>query len=156
MPSRYLYINEREISHLNSSNSRIEIDLSDQRAKVYRGNILVIETQISSGKAGYTTPTGSYSVKEKLVEKQSGRYGTWYDSSGVQLKGDDKLNPPPGASRFVGSDMPYWLRITGGIGMHVGYVPNGAASHGCVRVPSNVQPLIFSKVRVGTPVKIKE
>lgn len=154
-PSRYLYINEREISSLNSSNSRIEIDLSDQRARVYRGNTLVIETQISSGKSGYTTPTGNYAIQEKLVDKRSGRYGTWYNSSGVELRGDDHFDPPPGASKFVGADMPYWLRFTGGIGMHVGFVPDGPASHGCVRVPSNVQPLIFSKVKVGTPVKVK-
>ena len=154
-PGRYLYLNEREIGSLNSSNSRIEIDLSDQRARVYRGSVLVIETQISTGRAGFRTPTGRYSVKEKLVEKTSGRYGTWYNSSGVQLRGDDRYSPPPGASRFVGAPMPYWLRITGGIGMHIGYVPDGPASHGCIRVPSNIQPLIYSKVRVGTPVRIK-
>ncbi|MEO0414481.1 MAG: L,D-transpeptidase family protein, partial [Verrucomicrobiota bacterium] len=58
-------------------------------------------------------------------------------------------------SKFVGADMPYWCRITGGIGMHIGYVPNHPASHGCIRIPPTVQPLIFSKVRVGTPVTIR-
>ena len=51
--------------------------------------------------------------------------------------------------------MPYWLRITSyGVGMHEGYVPSHPASHGCIRVPRNVQHLIYSKVGVGTPVKI--
>ncbi len=154
-PNRYLYINEREISRLNSANSRLEIDLGDQRARVYRGSILVIETQISSGKPGYSTPTGRFIIQEKLVEKKSGRYGTWYDGSGAELRGDDSFDPPPGAAQFVGADMPYWLRLTDGIGMHVGFVPDGPASHGCIRVPSNVQPLIFSKVGIGTPVLVR-
>ncbi|MDF1811075.1 MAG: L,D-transpeptidase family protein [Verrucomicrobiales bacterium] len=139
---------------MNSSNSKIEIDLSDQRARVYNGGTLVIETQVSTGKSGFSTPTGRYSIREKLTEKKSGRYGTWFNAGGVQLQGEDHFNPPPGASRFVGAEMPYWLRITGGIGMHIGFVPDGPASHGCIRVPSNVQPLIYSRVKVGTPVTI--
>jgi lipoprotein-anchoring transpeptidase ErfK/SrfK len=51
--------------------------------------------------------------------------------------------------------MPYWMRVTWfGIGMHIGYVPDHAASHGCIRVPAHIQPTIYEKVRVGTPVKI--
>jgi len=154
-PNRYLYINEREISRLNPANSRLEIDLGDQRARVYRGSVLVIETQISTGKPGFSTPTGRFIVQEKLVEKKSGRYGTWYDGSGNELRGDDSFDPPPGGVQFVGADMPYWLRLTDGIGMHIGFVPDGPASHGCIRVPSNVQPLIYSKVGIGTPVSVR-
>ena len=50
--------------------------------------------------------------------------------------------------------MPYWMRVTGGIGMHIGEVPGYPASHGCIRVPETIQPIIFSKVQVGTPVTI--
>jgi lipoprotein-anchoring transpeptidase ErfK/SrfK len=50
--------------------------------------------------------------------------------------------------------MPYWMRINGGIGLHVGFVPDQPASHGCIRVPASIQPLIFSKVGVGTPVTV--
>lgn len=154
-PDTYLYINEDKLKSLSPSNSRIEIDLGDQRARVYQGNTLVIETQISTGRAGYTTPTGNYTIKEKTIDKQSGRYGTWFDARGNQLEGDDFKNPPAGAVNFVGADMPYWLRITGGIGMHIGYVPNEPASHGCIRVPGKIQPLIYQNVRVGTRVRIK-
>lgn len=154
-PDTYLYINEDKLSSLTPSNSRIEIDLSDQRARVYLGNTLVIETQVSTGREGYTTPTGTYTIKEKTVDKQSGRYGTWFDAYGNKLEGDDFKDPPTGAVNFVGADMPYWLRITGGIGMHIGYVPNEPASHGCIRVPNRIQPLIYEKVKVGTKVRIK-
>lgn len=153
-PGRYLYINEKEVNNLNSSNSYIIIDLSEQRAKVYYGSTLVIETQISSGGPGHATSPGNFFIGEKLIDKKSGRYGTWYDAAGNKLKGDDAHAPPAGGVKFVGVDMPYWLRINGGIGMHIGYVPNNPVSHGCIRVPSTVQPLIYSKVKVGTSVTI--
>lgn len=164
-PSKYksqghhIEVNNRLLDSLNSSNAKIEINLSEQRARVYKtsGGMkqLVIETQISSGKAGHSTPTGTFRIKEKLEHKRSTLYGRWLNSSGgvVQSSGDSRKRPSGGSS-FVGAEMPYWMRINGGIGMHIGYVPNGPASHGCIRVPSVIQPLIFSKVGVGTPVTV--
>lgn len=164
-PSQYkskehhIEVNNRLLDSLNASNAKIEIDLSDQRARIYKSSggqkQLVIETQISSGKSGHTTPTGSFRIKEKLEHKRSTLYGRWLNSSGgVVTSSGDSRKRPSGGSTFVGAEMPYWMRINGGIGMHIGYVPNGPASHGCIRVPSTVQPLIFSKVGVGTPVTI--
>lgn len=155
----YVKVNNRLLDQLNPSNAKIEISLGEQRARVYKtsGGMkeLVIETQISSGRSGYTTPTGSFRIKEKLEHKRSTLYGRWIGSSGqtVQSQGDSRKRPSGGAT-FVGAEMPYWMRISGGIGMHIGYVPDGPASHGCIRVPSAVQPLIYSKVGVGTPVTI--
>jgi lipoprotein-anchoring transpeptidase ErfK/SrfK len=161
-PSKYksrdhhIQLNNRLLDSLNASNAKVEIDLGDQRARIYKTSggqkQLVIETQISSGNS---TPTGSFRIQEKLQHKRSTLYGRWLNSSGslVQSSGDSRKRPPGGAT-FVGTEMPYWMRVTGGIGMHIGYVPDGAASHGCIRVPSVIQPLIYSKVGVGTPVTI--
>jgi len=151
-------VDQRLLGAVNSSNSRIEIDLSEQRARVYRrgSDSPVIETQISSGKPGYSTPTGTYHIREKLVHKRSTLYGRWVDSSGATVRSDgDSRYRPAGGSRFIGAEMPYWMRVTGGIGMHIGYVADYPASHGCIRVPEAVQPLIYSKVGVGTPVTIR-
>ena len=43
---------------------------------------------------------------------------------------------PPGAIYYA-APMPNFMRITGGIGMHEGYLPGFAASHGCIRLPSH-------------------
>lgn len=164
-PSKYkskghdVKVNHRLLDSLTPSNAKIEIDLSEQKARVYKTDggapLLVIETCVSTGKSGHSTPTGTYRIQEKLPTKNSSLYGRWVDSSGqtVQSSGDSRSRPP-GASTFVGAEMPYWMRVTGGIGMHIGYVPDYPASHGCIRVPSAVQPLIYSKVGVGTTVSI--
>lgn len=155
-----IFVNQRLIDSLTPSNAKIEVDLSDQRARVYLNSggseQLVIDTAISSGKSGHATPTGTFRIQEKLVHKRSTLYGTWMSSSGATVSSSsDSRRRPYGASRFVGAEMPYWMRINGGIGMHIGYVPNYPASHGCIRVPSAIQPLIYSKVGVGTSVTIK-
>ena len=154
-----IFVNHALLPALDPSNATIEVDLSDQRARVYREHaghkLLVIETQISSGKSGHATPTGSFKIGEKLEQKQSTLYGTWVDGGGNPVGGSTEVGRrPSGASRFVGADMPYWMRINGGIGLHVGIVPDQPASHGCIRVPASIQPLIFSKVEVGTPVTV--
>ena len=154
-----IFVNHALLPALDPSNAKIEVDLSDQRARVYREQgghkVLVIETQISSGKSGHATPTGSFKIGEKVEQKQSTLYGTWVDGGGNAVGGSSEVGRrPSGASRFVGADMPYWMRINGGIGLHVGIVPDQPASHGCIRVPASVQPLIYSKVDVGTPVTV--
>ena len=159
----YIRVDEKALDSLTPSNSRIEIDLGEQRARVYRtgmkkGERPVIETQISTGREGHSTPSGSFRILEKTRDKKSNLYGKWVDSdTGATLISDGDIRKPPkqGNADFQGAPMPYWLRITsGGVGMHIGYVPNHRASHGCIRVPKQVQPLIYSKVRVGTPVTI--
>ncbi len=154
-----IYVDQAQLADLTPSNSRIEIDLGDQRVRVFRTSgglkTLVIDSEISTGKAGYETPTGSYTITEMQVEKQSTLYGIWYDASGAVVPSSGDSSPrPSGATTFVGADMPYWMRITGGVGMHIGEVPGYPASHGCIRVPASVQPLIYSKARLGAPVTI--
>jgi lipoprotein-anchoring transpeptidase ErfK/SrfK len=164
-PSKYkskghnVKVNHHLLGSLTPTNAKIEIDLSEQKARVYKvaegQRQVVIETRVSTGKSGHSTPTGTYRISEKLVEKRSSLYGTWLDSSGQTVPSSGEVgNRPAGATTFVGAEMPYWMRINGGIGMHIGYVPNGPASHGCIRVPSSVQPLIYSKVGVGTTVSV--
>jgi len=159
-PGHHVHVDQALLPTLGPSNSRIEISISEQRLRVYRtgggSQDLVIETQVSTGKPGHATPRGSYRISEKQVYKRSTLYGSWHAASGAQVGGSNRVSQRPrGAVRFVGAEMPYWLRINGGIGIHVGFVPDGPASHGCIRVPESVQPLIFSKVGIGTPVVVR-
>lgn len=162
--SQNAVVNDEVLARTNSSNSRIVIDLGEQKARLYRmaggQRELAVETAISTGREGHHTPAGEFSVIEKLREKNSSLYGSWVDgATGALLQGDgdSRRRPSGGVSpEFQGAPMPYWLRITrDGVGMHVGYVPNYPASHGCIRVPRRIQPLIYERVKVGTPVTIQ-
>ncbi len=153
----YLYKNDKVLEAMSPGDSKLKIDLSEQRVKLFSGDQLALESQISTGTEGHRTPTGKFEILEKKVDKKSNRYGKWVDSdSGETLVSNgDSYKRPKGDAEFRGTSMPYWMRVTWrGVGMHIGYVPLYAASHGCIRVPREVQPLIFAKTQVGTPVEI--
>jgi len=153
----YLYQNKKVLAAMTPADSKLQINLTEQRVKLFSGDKLALESQISTGNEGHQTPVGKFSILEKKVEKTSNLYGKWvHGESGETLISDgDFRKPPKGNAEFRGTSMPYWMRVTWrGVGMHIGYVPLYAASHGCIRVPREVQPLIFSKTRVGTPVEI--
>jgi len=156
-PKHYLYKNKKVLETMTSGNSKLQINLTNQRVKLFSGDQLALESQISTGTEGHRTPTGTYSILEKKVNKKSNRYGKWVNASSGEtlVSNGDSHKKPSGNAEFRGTAMPYWMRVTWrGVGMHIGYVPLYAASHGCIRVPREVQPLIFSKTQVGTPIEI--
>ncbi|MDQ6654475.1 MAG: L,D-transpeptidase, partial [Verrucomicrobiota bacterium] len=57
-------------------------------------------------------------------------------------------------ARFVPAPMRYFMRFNGAEGMHAGYLPGYAASHGCVRLPEENAIALFNAVEVGTPVTV--
>lgn len=151
-----IYKNEELLPELTPENARIEITLSTLRGQVFIGEEVAIDTPVSPGKRSHPTPTGDFSIIGKKKDHRSNLYGTIYGPEGEWVAaGDQRKHEIPEGGKFVGTKMPYWMRLTNtGIGMHVGYVPTYPASHGCIRLPDKIAPLIFSKTKVGTPVTI--
>lgn len=140
-------------------NSRVVVSLSKQRAYVFGGDQLYIDTPISSGKQAGMTPTGDFRVLEKDLDHRSSIYGDFVDRQGrvVRAGVSLKIDSAPSGTRYVGAPMKYFMRLTnGGVGMHVGILPGYPASHGCVRLPAEIAPLIYQKVKMGTPVTIEQ
>lgn len=137
---------------------KIVINLTAQRAFFYRGKILVGETNISSGRRDYETPPGKYRVIQKDMGHVSSEYGVYEDRSGRVVVHDAEAGetPRPKGAHFVGAPMPYFLRFTGGYGMHAGFVPRFRASHGCVRMPLLPAKRFFDAAEVGTRVEVIE
>jgi L,D-transpeptidase catalytic domain len=107
------------------------IDLDNQRAYVRRDGVCIGITTVSTGKRGYETPTGTYSVIEKERYHRSNRYN----------------NAP----------MPYMQRLTEyGMAMHGGHLPGYPASHGCIRLPLAFAALLFRETDIGMPVTITD
>jgi hypothetical protein len=134
----------------------IIIDLSDQTARFFKGGVEVGNAPVSTGREGYSTPSGNFSVIEKDADHISTLYGDYVDSSGnavVKNIGVNQDKRPPG-TRFQGAPMPHFLRVTGAVGMHAGYLPGYAASHGCIRLPHGAAEKFYENAPPGTPVKI--
>ena len=134
----------------------IVIDLSDQTARFYKGGVEVGNAPVSTGREGYNTPSGNFSVIEKDANHVSTLYGDYVDSSGnavVKNIGVNQDKRPPG-THFQGAPMPHFLRVTGAVGMHAGYLPGYAASHGCIRLPHGAAEKFYENAPPGTPVRI--
>jgi lipoprotein-anchoring transpeptidase ErfK/SrfK len=136
--------------------SSIKIDLSEQRAYFYKGGEMVGVSVISTGREGFDTPSGNYKIIQKDADHKSNLYGDYVtpDGSVIQKDVDRKKDPMPAGAVFDGAKMPYFMRITGGIGMHQGFLPGYAASHGCIRMPRFMAKAFFENVAVGTPVTV--
>jgi hypothetical protein len=139
-----------------SGKPSIKIKLSEQRAYFYKGGQLVAVSQLSTGREGLTTPSGSFSIIQKDVAHVSSKYGDYVDSGDnvVVANVDVDKDPKPPGTHFKGAPMPYFMRIVGGVGMHAGYLPGYPASHGCIRMPEFMAENFFKSVSTGTPVAI--
>ncbi len=151
------YKNASLLARTNSSNSWVKINLKLQRAFLMNGNQVAMDYPISSGRKKYPTPTGSFRIMEKIKDKRSNLYGKVLNANGgvVKSNADSRKDSIPAGGSFRGASMPNWMRLTGdGVGMHTGRVPRYPASHGCIRTPKAITPIVFSKVRTGTKVII--
>src|SRR2546423_7746323 len=134
----------------------VKISLGEQRAYFYKSGKLVGISQLSTGREGLNTPMGKFAIQQKDVNHVSSKYGDYVDQFDNVVKPNVELgvDPKPPGTHFKGAPMPYFMRITGGVGMHAGYLPGYPASHGCIRMPEFMAENFFKSVGVGTPITI--
>lgn len=107
----------------------IVVSLGNQKADIYRGTTLITSTSVSTGKRGYSTKAGVFSI----LEKRRRHYSNLYN----------------------GAPMPWMQRLTwSGTALHAGVVPGYPASHGCIRLPYSFAPKLFSMTNVGEQVVV--
>lgn len=111
----------------------IEVDQSTQRLVGYQGDMVVIDTKVSTGGRGHHTPNGDFKTGPYKARMH---YSKLYN------------NAP----------MPYSIQVNGNVFIHgYGSVPNYPASHGCIRVPlgkKNPAKYLYSWAEKGVDVRI--
>jgi lipoprotein-anchoring transpeptidase ErfK/SrfK len=150
-------INTSLLKQISPDSVRIVISLPKQRAYLMLGDEIVIDSPISSGKRGHSTPSGHFSVIEKDPDHRSNIYGDFVDSSGriVRAGISSRIDSAPSGTHYVGAPMKWFMRLTdGGVGMHVGILPGYPASHGCIRMPPDGAKFFYDNVKIGTPVAV--
>jgi hypothetical protein len=160
---KMIYEDPEVLATLSSSNARatpkIVVSLGDQRALLLANGLVAMDFPVATGTRSHPTPIGSFRVLEKKKKHSSNLYGKIVDASGNVVIGsaDSRRDVPPEGGAFIGTPMPFWMRITDtGVGLHVGHLPGRPASHGCIRMPRAVAPKIYSHVPIGTEVEIVE
>lgn len=117
---------------------RIDVNLSEQRLTLLEGGTPVFNCLVSSGKSGYSTPTGDYRI---------------YSMNYVAAMG----SAPGAAEPYLISDVPYVMWFNNNYSIHGAYWHDdfgNVRSHGCVNVSVENAEYIFSWASVGTPVSV--
>jgi len=136
----------------------IKIDLSSQKAFLYKNGKLITTSPISSGKKSRPTRTGSFKVTQKNKWHRSSFYGSYVSASSgyvVQSNVDSRKSSPPRGTKYKGTPMFYFLRFNGPVGMHAGHLPGYPASHGCVRLPDYKAKIFYDYATVGSTVVVQ-
>jgi len=108
----------------------VYVDLSRQRATVYRNGVRIAVSTISSGRGGYETPTGVFTILQKDADHRSNKYNS--------------------------APMPYQQRLTwDGVALHAGGLPGYPESHGCVHLPMGFARALFSITKLGATVVVQ-
>jgi lipoprotein-anchoring transpeptidase ErfK/SrfK len=122
--------------------SRIVINLSQRRLRLYRRGKLVLETAVGVGAPQTPTPVGRYFVNERyLLTSADGPFGP--AALGISAHSDVLQQT--------------WVQ-NGPIGVHGTNEPwsiGQASSHGCVRLGNEVMRRLFPLAPAGTPVLIE-
>lgn len=101
----------------------VTVSIGSQRLRIFNKSGQVSSSRVSSGRPGFDTPTGVFSIIQKKKRHTSNIYG---------------------------SSMPFMQRLTwSGIALHAGHVPGYRASHGCIRLPHRFAQSLFGKTGMG-------
>jgi lipoprotein-anchoring transpeptidase ErfK/SrfK len=156
----YNTVSDMVTSHIperHTGRASIVVDLSEQEAYLYRGKHQTASSRISSGREGYRTPTGRFAVIRKDIDHRSSLYGNYVDKSGRVVKAnvDSRKDSKPRGSHFVGAAMPFFVEFSPSYGLHQGYLPGVAASHGCIRMPYWKARQFYEAAKIGTAVTVR-
>jgi lipoprotein-anchoring transpeptidase ErfK/SrfK len=138
-----------------ASETKVIINLSDQRVSLVEQGRITLVSPIASGKPGWQTPTGNFSIFNKDINHLSRSFGSVVDAYGrvVNSSATPGTHLPRG-DYYRPAPMPYFMEFSSAVGMHAGYLPGYPASHGCVRMPRDLAALFFQRVHIGTPVTV--
>jgi len=153
-----LQVDQALLAKTSTDDVHLIVSLGKQRAYLMVGDQTVIDSPISSGKLGHTSPSGSMKILEKDPNHHSSLYGDFVDSYGriVRAGVSMHIDAAPSGTHFQGAEMKWFMRLTDeGVGMHVGILPGYPASHGCIRMPSDAAKLFYDRVKIGTPVEVQ-
>lgn len=119
----------------------VDVNLSRQTLTAYDGDTVFWSGAMSSGRAGYETPTGTYSIFTKLRSQD--------------MRGPDPTLP---GGAYFQPDVPYVMYFAdGGYALHGVYWHNNFGtpmSHGCVGLPVSAAAAIYGWAPYGTLIYI--
>lgn len=141
---RLAWVNRRNAAlRLRRTAYSLHADLSLRRLELRKHGRAILRLRVAIGRPGSETPTGRFSVTDKL---SGSRFGPYYGCCILALSGHQTHLPPgwPGGDRLAihGTDSPATIGT--------------AASAGCLRAADADLQALMRRVPLGTPVFIRD
>jgi L,D-transpeptidase ErfK/SrfK len=149
MPGQRLKIDNRHIA-ASIMLDGILINLPQRMLYYFEAGALRAAYPVGLGRPEWPTPTGTFSVSSKALNK------TWRVPKSIQeeMRREAKVvqtEVPPGADNPLGK---HWLGMTiAGIGIHGTIAPSSIyqfRSHGCIRLHGDDIAALFTEIALGT------
>src|SRR5438552_17716497 len=115
-------INQSLLKEVTPDAVHVVVSLPKQRAYLMTGEQIVIDSPISSGKRGHSSPMGHLHVLEKDPNHHSSLYGAFVDSSGRIMRAgvSARIDAGPSGTRCAGARRKWFMRLSeGGVGVQV-------------------------------------
>lgn len=119
---------------------RLEVNLTTQWAYAYEGDFMLYDFPVSTGKPGWETPAGSFSIFTKYVSQDmrgDANGETWYVPNVPHV-----MYFADGGYAFHGT---YW---------HNTFGTGARLSHGCVNLPLDGAAILYDWAPIGTQVLV--
>jgi len=163
-----IFQDKKLLSKATKYNTKLKIDISEQRVRLYVDNKVAIDSPCTTGAKrkfepntkiyrDKRTPKGTFKITEKISDKRSTIFGKYYHKGKVIYKGDKrKYKGNKKGLQYKGASLKNWMRLTSsGIGLHASkYIKRHPGTNGCIRLPYKISQTIFKSVRKGTEVSI--
>src|ERR1700758_5780154 len=95
------------------SGTRVIINLSEQRAYLIEDGKVSLVSPIASGKPGWSTPTGNFSVISKDINHRSGSFGSVIDGLGrIATANATPGTYVPRGCHYRPAPMPYYMEFS--------------------------------------------
>jgi lipoprotein-anchoring transpeptidase ErfK/SrfK len=124
----------------------LTVDLSDRRARLYRGDRLQASYPVAIGQPGWETPRGQFEIRHMRSDP------AWEHPITGEIVAPGADNPL--GDRWIG----FWHNGETRIGFH-GTADEGsigrAVSHGCLRMRNQDIRDLYDRVEVGTPILVR-
>jgi len=164
-----VYKDKKLLHQATSTNTKLTIDISEQRVRLYVNNAVALDAPCTTGAKhkfepntkiyrDKRTPKGTFRIREKIRNKRSSIFGDYYRGKKRVYHGDRrKYKGSKKGLRYEGALLKNWMRLTGsGIGLHASkYVKRNPGTNGCIRLQGHVAKTIFAKVKTGTKVTVQ-
>jgi lipoprotein-anchoring transpeptidase ErfK/SrfK len=122
-------IDKERLATACDENVKVVVEIGKQRAYLLVDGQIALDTPISSAAPGRWTPRGTFTITERI---RTGKMSTLYHCP-----------------------LPFWMRLgESAVGMHIGDLPGYPASHGCIRLPKEIAPILFEHTFKGTQVQV--